>query len=139
MWALKLDLSTSGVLSFDTAATYGLQASDLVSDDYGPCENFGTRVRADAALPSTWLVPSAALPGSTNVVVFGPRVMSAFDADPIDPTVDVPATIAAERATPPAFLLPHVRRFGAPHDAFEAWNKGDAFDFREAYDFTLPV
>jgi hypothetical protein len=138
LWAAKIDLGTAGLLDFNSAPQYGLQAGDLVADDYGACQAFASQVRANNALPRTWIVPSAALAGFSNVVIFGPRVHAPYIAPPIDPAVDVPATLASERAHPPIFLLPHVRFHGQRHVALDAWNRREDYVAPEAFDLTLP-
>jgi hypothetical protein len=75
-------------------------------------------------------VPSAALPGTNNVVLFGERAAAPYGVDPVSP-VDVPAAITADRARPPLGLLGRVRRRGAPCAALEAWRADEPFRFVE--------
>jgi hypothetical protein len=59
------------------------------------------------------LSPSAALPGSINLTLFGPRVAIPWDAE-----VSLASTIRAGRLTtghPPRGLVSRVRYFGQAH------------------------
>ena len=97
---------------------HGLRPGDLVSDDLRACQRLADRLRA-AGAPGA-IVPSAALPGTDNLVLFGERAAAPYGVDPLSP-VDVPAAITADRARPPLGLLGRVRLRGAPHAALEAW------------------
>ena len=75
-------------------------------------------------------MPSAALPGTDNVVLFGERAAAPYLVDPLG-AVDVPASPTAEAGRPPLGVLERVRRRGAPHAALEAWRAGEPFRFAE--------
>jgi hypothetical protein len=138
VWALKLEIDGAGVLSFDSADSHGLQAHDLISDDYGPCQDWATAIRKNSDAPNTWIVPSAALPGTENVVIFGPRVMSSFDLQPEDPGIEIPATVVADVAMlHPDYLIPFVRFRGLDHWAFEAWSQGEPYAFLDPPHYPL--
>lgn len=126
LWAAKVDLEQALTVDFDNCREFGLDPESLVSDDYEPCQDFAERCRDDPALRTTIIVPSAALPGTRNVVVFGERIAIPFSSKPLD-AVDVPVSIAAEDGAPPDVLLDHVRYFDLPHDELEAWRRGDEF------------
>jgi RES domain-containing protein len=137
VWALRLELDGALVLDFDDAGDWGLEPFELVDDDQGACRAFADRARA--AGHTTLVVPSAALPGTKNVVVLEPRVASPWDVAPFDP-VDVPTALVAEDATIPEELLPLVRHQGQPHAAFEAWADERQYDFEDPVwnDWELP-
>jgi hypothetical protein len=128
VWALRLDLDPLVRVGFDEAARLKVRPGDLVSDDYRACHRLAGRLRSDGA--SGLLVPSAALPGTLNVVLFGPRVSSPYLVDPVS-ALDVPASITAEGGRPPESLLGLVRFRGAPHPQLDAWKAGREFAFRE--------
>lgn len=130
LWALRLPLDDVLDLTFESASDVGLEPGDLVADDQRSTREFGERLRADPSLPRTLRVPSAALPGTRNLVVFGERVVVPYDVAPID-EVDVPSSPLAEGGRPPLGLLPQVRHVGQRHPALRAWEKGDAFVYRE--------
>ncbi len=130
MWALRIRADDAFDLNYDTAGSLGLEPHHLVAEDYGPCQDLAERLRADPALPQMIRVPSAALPGTPNIVIFGPRVSAPYLVDPLGP-VDVPASLVADRARPPDALFPLVRFQGTAHAEFEAWTKGEPFDFAE--------
>jgi hypothetical protein len=127
-WALRVDLGGLLRIGFDEAGTYGLRPGDLVSDDLRACHRLADRLRADG-VPGA-IVPSAALPGTDNVVLFGERAAAPYLIEPLS-AVDVPASLTADGGRPPLGLLDRVRRRGVPHEALEAWRAGEQFRFAE--------
>ena len=130
VWAARLALPRVVDIDFSNAADYGLEPHHLVSDDYGACQELGERCLKDPEMPRALRVPSAALPGTLNLVIFGPRVLIPYAMDPIGEE-DAPASISAEQAEPPATLVPLVRHFGAPHEGLAAWEREEPFEFVE--------
>ena len=129
LWVARFELEPDAV-TFDAATSYGLEPQHLINDDYGACQAFGARRLQDFALPNAIVVPSAALPGTKNLVVFGPLVGSPYSAEPLS-AEDAPAALAADHARPPDTLLPLVRHFGEPHAEYDAWSRGERYRFRE--------
>jgi RES domain len=127
-WALRLDLSGLLRIGFAEAADHGLRPGDLVSDDLRACHRLADRLRAAGARGA--IVPSAALPGTDNVVLFGERAAAPYLVEPLS-RIDVPASLTADGGRPPLGLLDRVRRRGAPHAALEAWRAGEPFRFAE--------
>jgi hypothetical protein len=127
-WALRIDLSGLMRIGFAEAAEQGLRPGDLVSDDLRACHRLADRLRA-AGVPGA-IVPSAALPGTENVVLFGARAAAPYLSEPLG-AVDVPASLTADGGRPPLGLLARVRRRGSPHPALEAWRAGEPFRFAE--------
>lgn len=131
VWALRLDLTDAVEIGFENAfEDFGLQPEDLVADDYTPCQRLADRFRADAAEPKKIIVPSAALPGSRNVVILGPRESIPYLWAPIDDG-DIPACIVAEHSQPPEGLVDLVRFRGESHVELEEWLKGRLYDLAD--------
>lgn len=131
-WAIRVFIDRALSLSFDSvskAPELEIEPFDLVSNDYDACQDLAGRLLADPSAPRTLIVPSAALPGTRNLVLFGRKVGVDFDSQPIDPDVDVPSSLAADHAQPLLTLLPLVRFRGDSHTEFEAWRAGEAFEF----------
>ncbi len=128
LWVARFEIKVAD-LTFDTAESFDMEPQHLIGDDTGACQQFGER-RLSRGLPNAITVPSAALPGTRNLVVFGPLVGSPYSAEALSPD-DVPVSVAADYARPPETLLPMVRHVGARHEEYVAWRNGDTFRFRE--------
>src|SRR2546422_1135525 len=118
-------------LTYETAGEIGLSPDDLVADDFGNCQEVAERLRQDPNFPNVWSVPSAALPGTQNVVIFGPRVAIPYQSHIIDASLDVPCSVVAESTPPPAALLGLTRFRGSPHRELELWKRNEPFVFAE--------
>ncbi len=125
LWAVRVP-GPIFEISFGNAQDFSVAPYDLVADDWGPCQELAARVAANSALPDTFAVPSAALPGTVNIVIVGPRVAVPFDAEVID-DIDVPVAHTAEDARALASLVPLVRYRGMRHLAYDAWAAGMPF------------
>jgi RES domain-containing protein len=109
IWQLRIrDGAIVDYSDFERAEAAGFEAEALVEDDHERCQ-----------VEAQWLFdkgargvlsPSAALPGSTNLTLFGPRVSVAWNTT----TSLVSAVPAQKLATghPPAGLTERVRYFG---------------------------
>jgi hypothetical protein len=126
-WAIGVELDDLPEITFDSAGIFGIVAGELVSDDQSVCRQLGRRLRLE--LPGA-IVPSAALPGTRNVVLFGPRVAAPYLTDPVS-TLDLPASITAQDGRPLVSLIDIVRFKGDPHPALDAWESETAFRFSE--------
>jgi hypothetical protein len=126
-WALELPIDDLPEITFANAERFGISAEQLVGDDYAPCQELAVRLRAEVG---GLIVPSAALPGTRNVVLFGPRVAAPYLTQPVS-TLDVPASITADGARPPTSLGTVVRFAGDTHAALDAWRSGSDFRFAE--------
>ena len=126
-WALRLEVNGLPEVTLSDADDFGLDASSVVADDPSGCQALGVRLRDE--VPGI-VVPSAALPGTRNVVLFGPRVGSPYLLEPIS-AVDVPASITAHAARPMLSLLDVVRFKKDLHSELEAFLRGDEFEFDE--------
>lgn len=110
-----------GAISFDTAGTWHISAADLVADDHAPCQALGDVLRGSF---EAVVVPSAALPGTDNLVIFGARVMAPYGTLPVDPDLDVPTAPTGDHAHPPLTVLSLVCHRGDPHSGLSAWSSG---------------
>jgi hypothetical protein len=131
LWAIRAQLAEKPFdLTFDNAVDFGLTPGDLVSDDHGPCQALADTFRS--AGPSAFTAPSAAMPGTTNLVVLEPRVLVSFNQVPFD-EIDWPGSMTSQDGRCPDGLweLVHYRASGAKHPALDAWDQGDTFAFEE--------
>jgi hypothetical protein len=126
-WALEVPLEGMPDVTFDTAVQFGLTAEALVADDHSACQELAARLRTQIA---GVLVPSAALPGTRNVVLFGPRVAAPYLTSPVS-ALDIPASITSDHGRPLRSLLDLVRFRGEAHPALDAWEQGTTFRFVE--------
>jgi RES domain-containing protein len=126
-WALDVALDDLLEITVDTADQFGITAEDLVADDRTACQQLAAQLRSQ--VPGL-VVPSAALPATRNVVLFGPRVAAPYLTEPVS-ALDIPASITAERGRPLLALLDIVRFVGDPHPALEAWRQGVSLSFVE--------
>jgi hypothetical protein len=133
-WALEVDPEGLVAIDFDNAGEFGIDPAGLVGEDWDACQRLAETLRGGA--PGL-IVPSAALPGTRNVVLFGARVASPYVTEPMS-RLDVPASITADAARPPLSLTAIVRFKGQPHPALAAWERGESFSFSEP-DWSLPV
>jgi hypothetical protein len=130
LWSVRLGLEEPPRrITFADAAQLGIDASDLVAEDFTDCQELAdeARRRGDSSL----IVPSAALPGTETLVVLGARALSPWHLAPVDATVDVPAAVASDRAGSPLAVLPFVRWRGDPHLALSEWQAGRPYLFLE--------
>lgn len=133
-WALEVDVAGIPEVTFDNAEReFGIAPEELVADDPSACQALGARVRG--SVPGL-VVPSAALPGTRNLVLFGPRVAAPYLTAPVS-SLDVPASITAQDGRPLVTLLDVVRFVDDSHVELEAWRSGAEFAFAEP-DWGLP-
>lgn len=128
LWAIRVDLAEARRVDFTNARDFKIEAADLVADDHSPCRRLAERLRGDTHGPRMIIVPSAALPGTENLVIFGERTPIPYLWTPVD-SVDLPACVLAERSQPPAEISPLVRHRGEPHRGLEEWEAGRRFRF----------
>jgi RES domain len=131
LWALRLRFDEPPPeLTFDKAREFGLNPDDLVADDHAPCRALAQTFRASG--PGTFIAPSAALPGTKNLVVLEPHVLAPWNEVPID-EIDWPGSLASQDGRCPEGLwdLVHYRGTGRKHAGLEAWENGDDLMFEE--------
>jgi hypothetical protein len=127
-WALRLDLDDLPEATFANAHEFEVDPDGLVSDDPRECRRLALGLR-ESGVPGV-VVPSATLPGTRNVVLFGARVAAPYLVEPIT-ALDIPASITAHDGRPTVSLLSQVRFRGDPHPELAAWQRGEPFLFDE--------
>jgi hypothetical protein len=131
LWALRLRFDEPPLeLTFENAPDFGVNAEDLVADDHTPCRTLAQTFRNGG--PSAFIAPSAALPGTKNLVVIEPHVLVSWNQIPID-EIDWPGSLASQDGRCPEGLwdLVHYRATRRKHAGLEAWEDGDDFMFEE--------
>jgi RES domain-containing protein len=120
IWQLQID---DGLVvdysSFELADAAGFDARALVEDDHERCQA-EARWLADEGARGL-LSPSAALPESISLTLFGPRVCV-----PWNTKTELASSIPAQRLTtghPPAGLTSQVRYFGQPEPLLDEYLK----------------
>jgi len=133
LWAARVLLAEEPPrVTFDSAAEWGLEPTDLVADDRTACQRLARELRADPQAPDAFIAVSAALPGTENLVILAPRVMVSYVLEPLD-DLDVPASVAAEDGRAPPGLVDLVHHFGSagPHPGLAAWERGEPYELVE--------
>jgi RES domain-containing protein len=131
IWGIRIVLADAPEeISFDTAGSFGVAAADLVSDDHGPCRSLAAALHAGEV--HSFSAPSAALPGTTNLIVLDPAVVIDYHAEPLDPE-DWPTALLAQNGRCPEALWHHVHYTSAPaeHPALTAWRAGHEYVFTQ--------
>lgn len=132
LWAIKVDLAEQPLeLTFDNATQYGMPApGHLVDDDWAACQALADELRADGT--RAFVAPSAALPGTRNLVILEPAVATSYEAEPIG-REDLPVTMAAQDGRCPEDLwnLVHYQGAQTPQAEYQAWLDGEEFAFEE--------
>ena len=135
LWVVRVELAQLVVIDFANASSWGISPGQLVSDDdYSDCQDLADRLRARGA-PGV-LVPSAALPGTRNVVLFGRYVLGPYGQTPMTPE-HLSGTMVADYARPPEEVLPLYRPRNQPHGGLEAHARGDTFLLPEPATFSF--
>lgn len=126
LWTAVIDINDApATVDFDDCATYGLTADELIGDDYTPTQALADTVQANGA--TAMIVPSAALPGTHNLILFGIRLLHPYLAAPLI-AEEVQTGHLSDGARPPAEVAPHVRWVGTPHAAAEQWKTVGRYD-----------
>jgi hypothetical protein len=73
------------------------------------------------------IVPSAALPGTHNLILFGVRLLHPYLGEPLG-TEEIPTGHLTDGARPAAEVAAHVRWFGNPHASAEQWKATGTYD-----------
>ena len=119
-WVAEIELPDGTVeVNFNNAEDHGIAPDALVDDDHRRCQAWARNLAAPAIV-----VPSAALPGTRNLVLFGERIRAHYGVSPTDPTLYVPCDPVADLALVVDDLLTHVRWRGDHHAGLDAWRQG---------------
>jgi RES domain-containing protein len=131
VWAIRVDLANAVEIGFENSfEDFNIKRGDLVGDDYTECQELADRLRADASEPKEIVVPSAALPGARNLVIFGARESIPYQWTPVD-TGDLPACVITRASKPPDGLLERVRFSGEGHAELQAWEQGWRYELTD--------
>jgi RES domain-containing protein len=101
--------------TFEQAEAAGFPAEALVEDDHERCQAEAERLKSLGVRGV--LSPSAALPGSVSLTLFGPRVECDWTAD-----VQLASLVPVQRLAqgrPPTGLVARTRFYGQPHAGLE--------------------
>lgn len=131
VWAMRIRLDEEPLaLEFGSVDHYGLQPGDLVADDCSACRALANSFRARDVPAFT--PPSAALPGTRNLVLLRPKSVIDFHLEPID-DVDVPCSMLAQDGRCPEGLWEsvHYEGAGVQHAELEAFLNGEDFEFTQ--------
>jgi hypothetical protein len=128
VFALRPQLGGVLEVTFDNAMTLGIAPEALVDDDYTACQDWVDQMLAVDRRIEAIRVPSAALPGTENLVVFGAATPISCGAAPRRSHY-MPCSVANSDGRPHDQLIHGVRWTGAVHTALAAWHAGTAFYF----------
>jgi RES domain-containing protein len=121
MWVAEVHIQRiADYGTFEKAVAAGFSAEALVDDDYTRCQEEGVRLRSKGI--QGVLAPSAALPGTLNLTLFGARIASTWQVRPLL-TSSVPATKIAV-GSPPEGVVERARRTGELHALYEEFQAG---------------
>jgi hypothetical protein len=118
LWAIQVPEDEVVDISFDNCQEFDVTAQDLVDESYSSTQDLADRLRARGVTGIR--VPSAALPGTENLVLFGPRVADDYLARPVQPE-ELPTGHLTDFAHPAAELYQRVRFIGMPHESLFYW------------------
>jgi RES domain-containing protein len=118
LWQLRVsDGAVVDYSTFDRAEAAGFPPEALVDDDHERCQTEASWLQSHGA--RGLLAPSAALPGSVCLTLFGPRVPVGWDTE-----TQLASALPVQRLTtgqPPRGLVARVRFHGDPHPAYEQY------------------
>jgi RES domain-containing protein len=128
VWELRIDEGAIADFSTPSAAEQqGVNWRDLLADDWTECQTVGTEIVSGGGRGV--LAPSASLPGSRCLTLFGPRTEIAWSADP-RLAIQVPARHIL-RGEPGRGIVRDTRFFGDPHpeDAGDTTTRHETFEW----------
>jgi RES domain len=117
LWVARLDVDAT-VVSFANCHDWDITPDQLVGQDSEPTRELAERVSQDGH--EGMIVPSAALPGTQNLVLFGPRLLQSYLMAPLS-SGEVSTGHLTDGARSVAEVVPLVRWLGEPHPALEMW------------------
>lgn len=120
LWYGIYNCSNTEEITFDTASNFNLCPEDLISDSYRACHNFVYNFIHLKKEAVSITVPSAALPGTQNLVIFGELEKAPYEFSKTD-TNSIYIQPAAVQATFPKGIVEHVRFKQAAHLGYKMW------------------
>lgn len=128
LWTAVVDVGEVARIDFDDCDAYDITADELVGDDYRPTQALAAAMRATGA--TAMVAPSAALPGTHNLMLFGVRFLNPYLWAPLMDD-EIPTGHLSDGARPPAEVAAHVRWRGTAHKAVEQWKATGSYDLFE--------
>lgn len=125
LWTAVIDIEAVVTVDFRDCEAYGLTVDELVGDDYAPTQALADAVRDGGA--DAMVVPSAALPGTSNLILFGVRVLHPYLWEPIS-AEEIPTGHLADGARSASEIAGRVRWLGTAHPAVEQWKKTGTYE-----------
>jgi hypothetical protein len=124
LWAVSLEDDDIVPIDFDNCGDHGIDPDELVGDDYQATQALADRSR-NAGIAGI-RVPSAALPGTDNLILFGPRVLHPYLLPPFT-LEEVRTGHLTDGARPPAEVAALVRWLGTEHPSLTEWQATGAY------------
>lgn len=118
LWAVVADDEGVESLNFENCASFGITPEELVGSDYLPTQNLAARLRTSGA--AGLRVPSAALPGTESLILFGPRISLPYLEDPVTPD-ECQTGHLTDGARPAEEILAVTCWPGSPHAGLDHW------------------
>jgi RES domain-containing protein len=119
LWEVSLhEAAIADYGSFDLAEAAGFPADALVDDDRERCQH-EARWLIECGARGV-LAPSAALPGTTSLTLFGPRVEVPWGTE-TKLSSEIQVRRVGGQGPPPTGLVDRVRRYGDPHPDLEPY------------------
>lgn len=118
LWAIQIADEGIVNVNFADCQRLGITPDQLVADEYAATQGLADRLRDQNVFALR--VPSAALPGTDNLVLFGPRVSCPYLEFPVQPE-ELPTGHLSDDARSPGELIHLVRWIGTPHSALRTW------------------
>jgi hypothetical protein len=125
LWAIQVQEEGIVDISFDNCGDFDVTAPQLVDESYSATQDLADRLRGRGVIGIR--VPSAALPGTENLVLFGPRVADDYLAHPVQPE-ELPTGHLTDFAHPAAELYQRVRLIGMPHESLFYWESSGTYE-----------
>jgi hypothetical protein len=125
LWTAAVDVEDVARIDFDDCDTHGRTVDELIGDDYSATQALADTVQATGA--QAMIVPSAALPGTHNLILFGVRLLHPYLGEPIG-AEEIPTGHLTDGARSAAEVSAHVRWFGNPHPSAEQWKATGTYD-----------
>lgn len=129
LWAARI-FTDPIAITFENASDHGATPQALVADDYTACQALADALRSQGV--PAFRVPSAALPGTDNVVLLDDKIAVDYTDAPVD-ALDLPTAVAADHAVAQAEILPLVRHVGDDHVGLRTHQGGDEYRYDQPH------